>query len=80
MGPDDAKERLTYDRVVAVAGQIPAWKVSAILALGATVDELEQAVALVSAEAGMDGAPHVARASRVGSIHDILAGERIEGS
>ena len=78
-----ARRRLDYAMVKQMAGSLAPWKVSAILALGATVGELEQALAWMSVESGGSGLHHaadadLARDSRVSSIFEILAADRPE--
>jgi hypothetical protein len=74
---------LDYDAVVRVTGSIAPWKIAEILALNATVEELEQAVAWASVEAGDSGLHHdsagdaVAEA-RVAGIYGILVADRAE--
>ena len=80
--PDSgALQKLDYDRVRQIAGAIEPWQVSAILALGATVGELEAAVAWITVEADHSGLHHAAegdvgRDSRITAVHEILAADK----
>jgi hypothetical protein len=75
--------KLDYDAVLRVTGSIAPWKIAEILALNATVDELEKAVAWVSVEADDSGLHHdsgsgAAAEARVAGIYEILVADRAE--
>lgn len=72
----EGRQRLNYERVVRVAGRIAPWKISAILALNASVDDLDQAVAWASAESGSDGPRRTGGDGMAGSIHEILVSDQ----
>ena len=76
-------KRLDYDAVVRIAGSIAPWKISAILALNATVEDLEEAVAWVSVEIGDSGLRHdsgreAVADGRAAGIYEILVADRAE--
>lgn len=79
----EAQRGLDYASIKQTVGTIEPWKVSAILALGATVGELEQAVAWMTVESDGSGFRHaadrdVATDSRVAGIYEVLAADRAE--
>jgi|HigsolmetaAR202D_1030399.scaffolds.fasta_scaffold57163_2 hypothetical protein len=79
---DRRPQELDYDAVVRTVGTIAPWKMSAILSLGATVADLEQAAAWISVETDGSGLRHepagaVAEARAI-AIYDILTADRPE--
>ncbi len=82
--PDsESGQRLDYEAVVRTAGSIAPWKISAILALNATVEDLEEAVAWVSVETDGSGLHHArageaAADGRAAGIYEILVADRAE--
>jgi hypothetical protein len=71
-GPVGAGTELTHDRVVSVAGELTDAKVARIIAVGATIEELEQAVAFAAGEDDVMGEARLPAAGRVAEIYDIL--------
>ena len=75
--------RLDYDAIVRTVGLIEPWKITAILALGASIEELEQAAAWVSVEDDESGLRHesagdAATEARVAAIYEIMVSDRAE--
>lgn len=82
-GDSTSNERVDYDAVVRTLGMIEPWKISAILALGATAAELERAAAWVAVESDQSGLHHESAGgagaeARVSGIYDILTSDRAE--
>jgi len=71
-GPAATGAELTHDRVVSVAGALTDAKVVQIIATGATMEELEEAVAFAAGEDDVMGEARVPAAGRVAEIYDIL--------
>jgi hypothetical protein len=71
-GPATEGAELTHDRVVSVAGELTDAKVARIIATGATMEELEEAVAFAAGEDDVMGEARVPAAGRVAEIYDIL--------
>ena len=63
---------LTHDMVVSVVGELTDAKVAQIIATGATMEELEEAVAFAAGEDDVMGEARVPAAGRVAEIYDIL--------
>lgn len=69
---------LDYDAITRAAGEIAPWKITAILALDATVGDLERAVAWAYAEEGQTGLHHIETVGKAGSIYEILISDRTD--
>ena len=66
---------LTHDHVVRVVGHIDDDKIAAIIATGATVDELVEAFAWASDETDVLGEARCSLRGRVSSLVDILTAD-----
>lgn len=66
---------LTRRQVAAIVGPIADAKATAIIATGATLSELEQAVAWASGESDVMGKLHRRVSPTVGAVYDILTAE-----
>jgi len=67
--------KVTHDMVITVAGQLSDAKVAGIIATGATMEELEEAVAFAAGEDDVLGEARVPAAGRVAEVYDILTVE-----
>jgi len=81
----DDRRKVDYATIVGTAGSIAPWKISAILTLGATVADLEEAVAWISVEQDGSGLHHasstdIVRDSKAAAIFEILSADRAESS
>jgi hypothetical protein len=72
--------RLTHDDVTRLCGDIEERKVAAILATGASLAELEEALAWVAGESDVMGEARLPVAGTVAELYDILVeGEDLWG-
>ncbi len=71
----DVKPGLTHEQVVGVAGRIDDVRVAEIIATGATIEELEEAVAWASGESDVMGDLRLRASPVVGEVYEILTAE-----
>ncbi len=77
--PKAAKPRLTHDQILRIAGEISDAKVAAIEAMGATLEELEEAVAWAVGESDIMGDQRRPLAGRIDTLYDILTADEDYG-
>ncbi len=77
--PKATKPRLTHDQILRVAGDISDAKVAAIEAMGATLEELEEAVAWATGESDVMGDQRLPLAGRTAALYDILTADEDYG-
>ena len=77
--PKAAKPRLTHDQILRIAGEISDAKVAAIEAMGATLEELEEAVAWAVGESDVMGDQRRPLAGRISDLYDILTADEDYG-
>ncbi len=77
--PKAAKPRLTHDQILRIAGEISDAKVAAIEAMGATLEELEEAVAWAVGESDIMGDQRRPLAGRIDALYDILTADEDYG-
>lgn len=70
-----ATNKLTHDLIVGIAGDTSDAKVAAILATGATVEDLEEAVAWASGESDVMGEERLPLSGLVSAVYDILTAD-----
>ncbi len=63
---------LTHDDVVSVVGRLADAKIAEIIATGATLDEVEEAMAFASGENDVMGDLRLPAVGRVAEVYDIL--------
>ena len=67
--------KLTHDLIVEVAGETGDSKVAAILATGATLEDLEEAVAWASGESDVMGEERLPLSGLASVLYDILTAD-----
>lgn len=67
--------RLTADDVRRICGDLPDWKLKEILASGADIDALEQAVAWSSGDDESTPMRHIPPGSPAARIYEVLAAD-----
>ncbi|MCP4317686.1 MAG: hypothetical protein GY789_17125 [Hyphomicrobiales bacterium] len=72
MGADTKGHLLTHDDVVSVVGQLADAKIADIIATGATLVEVEEAMAFASGENDVMGDLRLPAVGRVAEVYDIL--------
>ncbi len=72
----DAKAPIGRDDVAHMCGDIPDWKVAAILKSGASVEELELAMAWAYGESDVAGKERLPLKGRAAQLYEILLGDR----
>jgi hypothetical protein len=77
-GKTSGNQRIGHDDVVRLCGDIEDWKVSAILGTGATIEELEEAVAWSIGEDDVMGEERKPLSGKVAQIQEILASDEID--
>jgi hypothetical protein len=70
-----AAVKLSHDDVIRLCRDILDWKVHAILALGASIEDLEEAVAWASGEDDMMGKERKPLSGVVAEIYDVLTSD-----
>ena len=81
-GPDtgtSSKAPLTHDAVCRIAGNMDDSKVAAVLATGASVEQLEEAVAWATGESDVMGDLRLPLTGRVAALYDILTADEDYG-
>ncbi|MFQ5953930.1 MAG: hypothetical protein ACE5JZ_02580 [Kiloniellales bacterium] len=67
--------RLTHDRVIDIAGDLGDARIARILATGATVEDLEEAVAWAAGESDVMGEERLPLSGRVAKLYEILTAD-----
>ncbi len=67
--------KLDHDRIVAVVGQVDDAKIAAIEATGASLEQLEEAVAWTVGESDVMGESRLPLSGVVAEIYDILTAD-----
>ena len=76
--PDDAQAsagKLTHDRIIRIAGEISDAKIAAIEATGATLEDLEEAVAWASGESDVMGDERLPLSGLASVVYEILTAD-----
>ena len=71
--------RLTHDEIVRIAGDIGDAKAAAVEAMGATLEELEEAVAWAVGESDVMSDRRLPLAGRTAALYDILTADEDYG-
>jgi hypothetical protein len=69
------QESATREDVTRICGDLPDWKVAAILRIGPTSEELEEAGAWLSGESDLMGKERKKLAGRVGQVWDVVGAD-----
>ena len=77
--PKATKPGLTHDQILRVAGDIGDAKVAAIEATGATLEELEEAVAWAAGESDVMGDLRRPLAGRTAALYEVLTADEDYG-
>ena len=67
--------RLTHDLIVEIAGETSDAKLAAIIGTGATVEDLEEAVAWASGESDVMGDERLPLSGLASAVYDILTAD-----
>ena len=73
--PDDKPQALAASEVRHLCGDVADWKVSAILATGADVDDIEAAIAWAAGEDDVMGEERRPLAGAAAAVYDILTAD-----
>jgi hypothetical protein len=68
-------DKLTHEQIAGVAGEIDDMRAAEIIATGATIEELEEAVAWAARESDVMGDLRLRGSSVVGQVYDLLTAE-----
>ena len=71
-----AQTRLTHEQIIEIVGDIGDARAAAIIATGATIEELEEAVAWAAGESDVMGDLRLHASPVVGQIYDLLTAEK----
>ena len=74
-GPAGAPDRLTHEQITGVVGKIDDMRAAEIIATGATIEELEEAVAWATRESDVMGDLRLRGSPVVGKVYDLLTAE-----
>jgi hypothetical protein len=77
--PDKQTDTLTAAEVRHLCGEVPDWKVAAIVATGASVGEIETAIAWAAGEDDVMGEARRPLAGTAGAVYDILTADEEYG-
>jgi hypothetical protein len=67
--------RLTHEQIAGVVGEIDDMRAAEIIATGATIEELEEAVAWAARESDVMGDLRLRASAVVGKVYDLLTAE-----
>jgi len=70
-----AKQAVTHDMVVEMVGEIGNAKIAAILALGPTLEDIEEAVAWAAGESDVMGEERLPLSGVAAQVYDIVTAE-----
>jgi hypothetical protein len=68
-------DKLTHEQIAGVVGEIDDMRAAEIIATGATIEELEEAVAWAARESDVMGDLRLRGSSVVGQVYDLLTAE-----
>ncbi len=74
-GPAGVPEKLTHEQITGVVGDIDDMRAAEIIATGATIEELEEAVAWAARESDVMGDLRLRGSPVVGKVYDLLTAE-----
>jgi hypothetical protein len=74
-GPAGAPDKLTHKQIAGIVGDIDDICAAEIIATGATIEELEEAVAWAARESDVMGDLRLRGSSVVGKVYDLLTAE-----
>ncbi len=74
-GPAGVPEKLTHEQITGVVGDIGDMRAVEIIATGATIEELEEAVAWAARESDVMGDLRLRGSPVVGKVYDLLTAE-----
>jgi hypothetical protein len=74
-GPAGAPDKLSHEQITGVVGDIDDMRVVEIIATGATIEELEEAVAWAARESDVMGELRLRGSPVVGKVYDLLTAE-----
>ncbi len=74
-GPASAQDKLTHEQITGVVGKIDDMRAAEIIATGATIEELEEAVAWATRESDVMGDRRLRGSPVVGKVYDLLTAE-----
>ena len=75
IGPASAPKTLTHEQINEVVGDIDGMRAAEIIATGATIEELEEAVAWAARESDVMGDLRLRGSPVVGKVYDLLTAE-----
>ncbi len=75
IGPASAPKTLTHEQINGVVGDIDDMRAAEIIATGATIEELEEAVAWAARESDVMGDLRLRGSPVVGKVYDLLTAE-----
>ena len=75
VGPAGAADKLTHEQIAGVVGEIDDMRAAEIIATGATIEELEEAVAWAARESDVMGDLRLRGSPVVGKVYDLLTAE-----
>ena len=71
-----AQARLTHEQVIEIVGDIGDARAAAIIATGATIEDLEEAVSWAAGESDVMGDLRLRASQVVGEVYDLLTAEK----
>ena len=74
-GLADAAGKLTHEQIAEIVGDIDDMRAAEIIAMGATIEELEEAVAWAARESDVMGDLRLRGSPVVGKVYDLLTAE-----
>lgn len=77
--PDKKPQTLVASEVHRLCGDVPDWKISAILATGADVDDIDTAIAWAAGEDDVMGAERRPLDGAAAAVYDILTADEEYG-
>lgn len=77
--PDKKPQTLVASEVQRLCGDVPDWKISAILATGADVDDIDTAIAWAAGEDDVMGAERRPLDGAAAAVYDILTADEEYG-
>lgn len=74
-GPAGVADTLTHEQIAEIVGDIDDMRAAEIIATGATIQELEEAVAWAARESDVMGDLRLRASAVVGKVYDLLTAE-----